>query len=59
MVFPRWAFAELAAVQQGGGSAVAAAHPDKVRLLEVDAWELFDVDTPADLAAALEQFKRG
>ena len=59
VVFPRWVFAELAAVQQGGGSAVAAAHPDKVRLLEVDAWELFDVDTPADLAAALEQFKRG
>ena len=59
VVFPRWAFAELAAVHQGGGSAVAAAHPDKVRLLEVNEWELFDVDTPADLAAALERFRRG
>ena len=59
VVFPRWAFAELAAVQQGGGSAVAAAHPDKVRLLEVDAWELFDVDTPADLAAARAHYRAG
>lgn len=59
VVFPRWAFAELAAVQQGGGSAVAAAHPDKVRLLEVDAWELFDVDTPADLATALAHYRAG
>lgn len=59
VVFPRWAFAELAAVQQGGGSAVAAAHPDKVRLLEVDAWELFDVDTPADLSAALAHYRAG
>ena len=59
VVFPRWAFAELAAGQQGGGSAVAAAHPDRVRLLEVDAWELFDVDTPADLAAALAHYRAG
>lgn len=59
VVFPRWAFAELAAVQQSGGSAVAAAHPDKVRLLEVDAWELFDVDTPADLSAALAHYRAG
>lgn len=59
VVFPRWAFAELAAVQQGGGSAVAAAHPDRVRLLEVDAWELFDVDTPADLSAALAHYRAG
>ena len=59
VVFPRWAFAELAAVQQGGGSAVAAGHPDKVRLLEVDAWELFDVDTPADLSAALAHYRAG
>lgn len=59
VVFPRWAFAELAAVQQGGGSAVAAAHPDKVRLLEVDAWKLFDVDTPADLSAALAHYRAG
>ena len=59
VVFPRWAFAELAAVQQSGGSAVAAAHPDKVRLLEVGAWELFDVDTPADLAAALAHYRAG
>lgn len=59
VVFPRWAFAELAAVQKGGGSAVAAAHPDRVRLLEVDAWELFDVDTPADLSAALAHYRAG
>ena len=59
VVFPRWAFAELAAVQQGGGSAVAAAHPDRVCLLEVDAWELFDVDAPADLAAALAHYRAG
>lgn len=53
VLFPRWAFAELAALQAGGGSAVAAAHPDRVRLLEVaDPWELFDVDTPDQLAQA-------
>lgn len=54
VLFPRWAFGELAALQQGGGSAVAAAHPDRVRLLEIaDPWELFDVDTPEQLREAL------
>ena len=53
VLFPRWAFAELAALEGRGGGAVAAAHPDRVRTLPVaDRWELFDVDTPADLAAA-------
>lgn len=56
VLFPAWAFAELAALEQGGGGAVAAAHPDRVRLLEVaDRWELFDVDTPEQLRQTLRQ----
>lgn len=58
VLFPRWAYGELAAVQQGGGRAVAAAHPERVRLLEIgDRWELFDVDTPEQLQQALRVLK--
>ena len=48
-------FAELLHLPAGhGGSAVAQAHPDAVRLVPAqDAAELQDVDTPADLAALL------
>ena len=58
VLFPQWAFGELAALEQGGGRAVAARHPDAVRTLAVtDPWELFDVDTREDLAR-LEQDSR-
>ena len=52
VLFPRWAYGELLALPEGkGGSYVIAAHPDRVRLLEVkDARELMDADTPQALA---------
>ena len=53
VLFPAWAFGELAALPTGrGGGWVAARHPERVRLLPVwDARELADVDSREDLAA--------
>ena len=53
VLFPAWAFGELAALPAGrGGGWVAARHPERVRLLPVgDARELADVDSREDLAA--------
>lgn len=50
--FPRALFEELRALPAGrGGGAVAAAHPELVRVLPaLSPAELRDVDTPADLA---------
>ncbi|MBE5038622.1 NTP transferase domain-containing protein [Subdoligranulum sp. DSM 109015] len=52
VVFPRTLFGELRALPAGrGGGAVAAAHPELVRVLPaLSPAELRDVDTPADLA---------
>lgn len=52
VVFPRALFGELLALPAGrGGGAVAAAHPELVRVLPaLSPAELRDVDTPADLA---------
>ena len=52
VLFPAWAFGELAALPAGrGGGWVAARHPERVRLLPVgDARELADVDSREDLA---------
>lgn len=55
MLFPQWAFEELAALENGGGRAVVARHPEAVRTLPVESpWELRDIDTPQELAL-LEQ----
>jgi molybdenum cofactor cytidylyltransferase len=51
-LFPARFFPELLALTgDRGGSAVIRAHPEALRLLEVPAEELSDVDTPAALAA--------
>ena len=51
VLFPSWAYGELRTLPAGkGGGFVARAHPERVRLVEVEsAWELFDVDTVRDL----------
>lgn len=51
VLFPSWAFGELCSLPSGkGGGFVAKAHQDCVRCVEAASkWELFDVDTPADL----------
>ncbi len=56
VLFPTWAYDELRALPAGkGGGFVARAHPERVRLVEVEsAWELFDVDTACDLQVLQE-----
>lgn len=51
VLFPSWAFDELKTLPSGkGGGYVAKHHEELVRSIEVSSkWELFDVDTPADL----------
>lgn len=51
VLFPSWAFDELRTLPSGkGGGYVAKQHKELVRCIEVSSrWELFDVDTPADL----------
>lgn len=53
ILFPRWAFPELASLPTGkGGSFLAAVHPERVRLLPLaNPRELRDVDTREDLSA--------
>lgn len=49
-IFPKDLFPELCMLEgDAGGSAVIRRHPERVLLLETDARELFDVDTPAAL----------
>lgn len=51
-LFPAAFFPELLALEgDTGGGAVIRRHPEAVRLVEVSAPELADVDTPAQLAA--------
>lgn len=51
VLFPSWTFDELRTLPSGkGGGYVAKHHKELVRCIEVSSrWELFDVDTPADL----------
>lgn len=51
VLFPSWTFDELRMLPSGkGGGYVAKRHKELVRCIEVSSrWELFDVDTPADL----------
>ena len=51
VLFPSWTFDELRTLPSGkGGGYVAKQHKELVRCIEVSSrWELFDVDTPADL----------
>lgn len=60
VLFPRWAFDELASLPDGkGGGVVAKRYPDKVHCLEIaDAHELLDVDTPEALLALLGQIQK-
>ena len=54
-IFPREFFPELLALTgDTGGSAVIRQHPDRLRMVEVPAAELADVDTPAALASLQE-----
>lgn len=54
-LFPARLFPELMALEgDRGGSAVIRQHPEDLVLLEVDALELADVDTPQALAALSE-----
>ena len=58
VLFPRWAYPELTALQKGGGRAVLARHPDSVRtVLAQSAAELSDADTPEALAALARTLK--
>ena len=56
VLFPAWAFAELAALPQGrGGGEVVRRHPERVRCVPVeDPAELLDIDRRQDL----EQLER-
>lgn len=51
VLFPSWTFDELRMLPSGkGGGYVAKRHKELARCIEVSSrWELFDVDTPADL----------
>ena len=51
VLFPAWAFAELAALPQGrGGGEVVRRHPERVRCVPVeDPAELLDIDRRQDL----------
>ena len=51
VLFPAWAFAELAALPQGrGGGEVIRRHPERVRCVPVeDPAELLDIDRRQDL----------
>ena len=53
VVFPSWAFDELRSLPPAkGGGFVAKAHANRVRVVQAArAWEMFDVDTPANLQA--------
>ena len=54
-LFPARLFPELMALEgDRGGSAVIRQHPEDLALLEADALELADVDTPQALAALTE-----
>ena len=55
-VFPREFFPELMQLQgDRGGAAVIRQHPERLRLTEVPAEELFDCDTPEALAICREK----
>ena len=55
-IFPAELLPELAVLEgDTGGSAVIRRYPDRVRLLEVPAEELFDCDTPEALAICREK----
>lgn len=55
-LFPARLYPELFALTgDTGGSAVIRQHEDDLILLETDAWELTDVDTPAALELARRQ----
>lgn len=55
-LFPREFFPELAALMgDTGGAAVIRAHPDRLSLVEIPAWELWDCDTPETLAVCREK----
>ena len=55
-LFPAQFFPELMALEgDRGGSAVIRKHPEALTLLEVDALELMDVDTPQALTALAER----
>ena len=56
VVFPREFFSELTALEgDHGGAAVIRRHPDRLQLVEMPEWELWDCDTPQ----ALETIKNG
>ena len=58
VLFPRWTYPELAALQKGGGRAVIERHPGSVRtVLAKSAAELADADTPEALAALAQMLK--
>ncbi len=55
-LFPQAYFAELCALQgDTGGAAVIRKHPERLRLMEVPEWELFDCDTPETMAICREK----
>lgn len=57
ILFPKWAFPELARLPEGkGGSYVVQKYPERVRKVPVrDRWELMDVDRSEDLAFLAER----
>ena len=57
ILFPKWAFPELAQLPEGkGGSFVVKKYPERVREVPVrDRYELMDADSPEDLAFLAEQ----
>lgn len=60
VLFPRWAYEELAALPEGqGGRIVVRRHPDRVRFLPAQGFELLDADTPEGLQALARQLEAG
>lgn len=55
-LFPGDLLEELLALQgDTGGAAVIRKHPERLRLVEVPEWELFDCDTPETMAICREK----
>lgn len=60
VLFPRWAYEELSALPEGqGGQTVVRRHPERVRTIPAQEFELLDADTPEDLRSLARRLETG